>query len=642
MSTPQRGRGGDIRDVHEDDAGSYHWADSPSASMRPDARPVAPFDDTDLATALGAPMVSRWMSVTPADPADPRSISMHVRDGRVDAGPKGLHGAALHDLASVGGTVPHAHARNRIPVRGTDHRDFAVAKGSPPPLHREATAYAVHAALARVPGPTTGHVGSQRPADRPMRPGTGDGEIELAPPTATGATSGPDSGATSAVMETATGAGLPIDHSRRWQTFTYDHAPGRTVRPVHAFTEQGLVTKGPRGLLGARREHLESLHEVATLTHRLGVRPKGHNRQPDYAEATHAVRPLSRPVASLGLLQAFNVANPAAYNNGQVATEPDSDDTAAASTTAPVSETSGQVTTRPYRAPAPRTPKAARSSGYTMPTAPASAPANTAEVREVSGRVETRPFRQYRSSGFGATSARSRSGYTFPVDQYQQYPVKGIPIAARESDAARLVAVAFAGIPAGADTDRTPQTGRASADAGGAVQGIGHDGPPVLARIQEFLASWQPAHVVGALVTSDDLTVLEGALAVKTRISVVMGLSAFDTRLRLVEDAPHTAAGVSIGARFDRLLATVRADGGSIYGSAGDALAGRILNESLGLARQHTSLGHAPADFVRCVIVVEGAIDDGDTGADAGYGLAKLARLHGVETTLISHDGGAR
>lgn len=495
MSKPQQGYG---RDVKEADAGSsWRWPDTPPDSARPDARPVAPFNDTDLATALSAPNVARWMSVTPADPADPRSISMHVRDGLVDAGPRGLHGARLHDIASVGGTVPHAHARNRIPVRGTDHPTFAVAKGTPTALHREATSYAVHAALARVPGPTTGHFGSQRPADRPMRAGTGSGEIDLQLAQNSGVDSGIGAGATGPVMETATGAVV-----------------GRPFRPGSP-----------------------------ALTHR---------------------------------------------------------------------------------------------AAYTAPTALAGAVTNSAPVREVSGavvgRVSPPHWRQYHT-------ARISAGYTAPV-MPQPY-TRGIAIAAREADSnLRLTAIACAGVP----PISTASAGSPATSTGaGATQGTAHDGPPALARIQEQLAAWQPRYLVSVLASEADLTLLEGALALKTGVSIVMPLSAFDTRQALVTSAPNVALGASIGRRYDRLLDTVRADGGGIYGSTGaDAVGMRLLSEALSLARQHALVGQVPSSLTRCLIVTAGAIDDGDMSPDEGYGLARLARLHDVPATFISADGGAR
>lgn len=452
-------------------------------------------------------------------------------------------------------------------------------------------------------------------------------------------------------------AGLPVDHTRRWLTMTQESQP-RGTHAVHGFTSGGLITKGPQTLIGAREEHLASLHGVATLYHPLGVRPTGARRQKGYTEATRDVRPLSRAATGLGLLQAFTLASPAAYNDLKEPTEPDDDgdddrpasiDASAGSSSvadsglnggagstsvASVMEHDAGAVGRPYRAPAPRTPKAARSSGYTTPTAPASAVTNSAPVREttgaVVGRVSAPHWRQYHTS-------RISAGYTAPV-MPQPY-AGGIAIAAREADSdLRLTAVACAGVP-----PLSTAPAGSTATSTGAIQGTGHDGPPALTHIQEQLAAWQPRYVVSVLASEADLTLLEGALALKIGVSIVMPQSVFDTRQALVASAPNVALGASIGRHYDRLLDTVRADGGAIYGSTGaDAVGMRLLSEALSLARQHALVGQVPATFVRCLIVTAGAIDDGDMSPDEGYGLARLARLHDVPATFISADGGAR
>jgi len=591
----------DVRDVCED-GGSYHWPDSPPASMRPDARPVAPHDDTSLQNALSAPMVGRWISVTPADPADPRSVSMHVHDGIVHAGPKSLHGAKIHDICSVGGTTPHAHARDRIPLRATDHPDFAIAKRMPASLGREATSYALHAALAQVPGRTTGHVGSQRPADRAIRPGTGDGEVDLSP-----------SGGRP-VMETtghveSTGAAVPGDEGHRWLTFTRgDQARG--ARAVHAFAgHDGSITKGPHGLLGARHEHLSAMHEITTVTHRRGVRPKGYDHQQDYAESGRPVRRLSRAEGGLGLLQALNVAEPAAYNGGQIATEPDSDDTpanttAAASTSAPVVESVTNVGAKSGR-------------GYTAPVAVA----HTAPVRETTGAVVGGAFRQYRATP--APRARAKAA-AYVAPDYPAY-TRGIAIAARESDTALVVAVCSGCPDAGDGADARRLGGRAL----GAVQGIGHD-DAVAARVQEQLAAWQPAHLVTILSSPADLLLCEAAKGLHVSLALVMPASEAATRGALVG-----ARGEAWGGRFDRLLAHVRASGGSVFQRIGpDAAAGRCLNEALAVARQHVGIGQQPAGFVRAFVVSDGA-----GGPPIARDLARSALVAGVETTTITVAG---
>jgi len=608
MSAPH----GDVRDVRED-SGSFSWPDSTPTALRTDAPPPgAPLKDDELGGAITTPNVPRWWSFRTSAADDPRRMSAYFEHGRATKGPRPILGAQIHDAAGAAGVHAMPHARGRIPVTARAHPDYAEAKAPVKPLSREQTAYAMYHALDRLGAHKAAHVGPKKPSDRPERPGSG--EIDLAPATSVGATSGVQAGATAAVMET-TGSVESGGAHARWSTYTHTSRPGDT-RHVHAYADhEGLVTKGPEHLLGARADHLAAVEDegLTTVHHPRGRRPQGHDRQKDYTEATtHRVRPLSRDGAGLGLLRSFITAAPCAYNK-PVDTEPDADDTPAATTTsAPVAESA---------------PTQTRRAGYTAPAPAERARGDTAPVRETTGAVVGPAWRQYRSAGAGVGRAKT-TAYEMP--DYRAYATRGVAIAARESDVdVRLQAVALSGCPSSADAGEGTDARRVGGRALGAVQGIGQD-DALAARVQEQLAAWQPAHLVAVLATPADLLVCEAAWGLHLGLGLVLVESEPWVRARLV-----AARGEAWGGRFDRLLAHVCDSGGSVFQRIGpDAAAGRCLNEALAVARQNVGIGQQPAGFVRAFIVSDGA-----GGPPIARDLARSALVAGCEVTTITVAG---
>ncbi len=302
--------------------------------------PPRPLSPTSAIGAMhdGAP---RFVSYRPAARDDSRRVSAYYdASGIATKGPRSMLGSSLFDGLGCQDYIGLPHAPGRVPI-GNRHKDYAE-DDAPRPLRREEGHAGMHAAFARARGGPGERPSRLKPEDRPD---TGDGEIDLAPAPARSASRSPrstnsSSSLSGAITEADRSGGmsepatatLPLDDAR-WLSFSADHRP-EGAPPVHAYTQRGLVTRGPRSLIGARQEHLERLHGVSILHHPLGARPRRYDRHPTYMEARERPQPLSKTAAALGLLTAFN-AVPAAYNGP---TDADGDNDGTRATGAPVVE----------------------------------------------------------------------------------------------------------------------------------------------------------------------------------------------------------------------------------------------------------------------------------------------------------------